>query len=120
MQREMLNAKIHRATITQAHLDYEGSLTIDVELMRAVGITPFERVHVYNINTGDRFETYAIEGAAGSGVIGLNGAAARKGMVGDLVIVATYVQVSEEELAVFTPTIVLVDDDNRIKKHINK
>ncbi|OQX17871.1 MAG: aspartate 1-decarboxylase [Desulfobulbaceae bacterium A2] len=120
MLREMLKAKIHRATITQAHLDYEGSLTIDVDLMHAAGIVPFERVHVYNINTGDRFETYAIEGKAGSGVIGLNGAAARKGMVGDLVIVATYVLVEQTALADFKPTILLVDENNAIKRHINK
>ena len=90
MERQMLRAKLHRATITEADLDYEGSLTIDKDLLDAVGIIPFERVKVYNINNGERFDTYAIEGEAGTGVIGLNGAAARKGMVGDLIIIVTF------------------------------
>jgi len=120
MQREMLKSKIHRATITQANLDYEGSLTVDGDLMRTADMVPFERVHVYNIHTGDRFETYVIEGEAGSGVIGLNGAAARKGMVGDLIIVATYVMVDERELDGYRPTILLVDGANRVTQHINR
>lgn len=111
----MLKAKIHRATVTEADLSYEGSVTVDKELMDAVGLYPFERVHIYNINNGERFETYAIEGAAGSGVIGLNGAAARKGLIGDLIIIVTYAIYSPEELEAFRPKIVVLDKENRIK-----
>ncbi|BCO09150.1 aspartate 1-decarboxylase [Desulfolithobacter dissulfuricans] len=120
MQRTLLKAKIHRATITEADLEYEGSLTIDRELMDAAGIVPFERVKVYNINNGERFDTYAIEGAPGSGVIGLNGAAARKGLVGDLIIIVTYVQVDEQELDGFRPVILLLDEQNKIKDKLDK
>lgn len=116
MLREILRAKLHRATVTEADLNYEGSLTIDKKLMDAVGIAPFERVYVYNINNGERFETYAIVGAPGSGVIGLNGAAARKGMVGDLVIICTYGYTMEEDLTGYQPAIVLLDAQNDIKE----
>ena len=115
MLRTMLKSKIHRATVTHANLHYEGSMTVDRDLLDAVGIVPFERVHVYNINNGERFETYAIEGERGSGVIGLNGAAARKGLVGDLVIIVTYALYSPEELDGHQPKIVLLDSNNRIK-----
>ena len=91
MLRFMLKTKIHRATVTEADVAYEGSITIDRDLMDAAGIVPFEQVGVYNINNGERFETYVIEGDRGTGVIGLNGAAARKGLVGDLIIVAAAV-----------------------------
>ena len=87
MLRVMMKSKIHRATITQAELHYEGSLTISAELMRAADILPYEMVHVYNVSNGNRFETYAIEGEENSGVICLNGAAARQGAVGDLIII---------------------------------
>lgn len=120
MQRFMLKSKIHRATITGADLNYEGSLTVDRDLMEASGLIPFEKIKVYNINNGERFDTYVIEGAAGSGVIGLNGAAARKGMVGDLVIVAAYALVPEEELAGFAPRILLVDERNRVKADLSR
>jgi len=116
----MLNAKIHRATVTQADLDYEGSLTIDKDLMDAVGIRSFERIKVYNINNGERFDTYAIEGPRGSGVIGLNGAAARKGMKGDLIIIVTYGIYSEEELQEYHPRIALLDTQNRVKEMLTK
>ena len=116
MNRQMLKTKLHRATITEANLDYEGSLTIDKNLLEAVGIAPFERVKVYNINNGERFDTYAIEGKRGSGVIGLNGAAARKGMVGDLIIIVTFGFYSEEELEKYYPNIALLDEKNEIKK----
>jgi aspartate 1-decarboxylase len=89
MWRVMLKSKIHRATITEANLAYEGSLTIDADLMRGADILPYEMVHIYNISNGERFQTYAIEGAPGSGVICLNGAAARRGAVGDLIIITT-------------------------------
>ena len=121
MQRHMLKSKIHRATVTEADLQYEGSLTIDKELMDAVDLQPFERVKVYNINNGERFDTYAIEGAAGSGIIGLNGAAARKGMVGDKVIIVSYAFFENDELAAgFTPRIVLLDESNKIKQWLHK
>lgn len=116
----MLRAKLHRATITEANLDYEGSLTIDKDLLDAVGIVPFERVKVYNINNGERFDTYAIEGKRGSGVIGLNGAAARKGMVGDLIIIVTYGFYGNEELSDYHPTIALLNEKNSIKEMLTK
>jgi aspartate 1-decarboxylase len=116
----MLKSKIHRATITEADLHYEGSLTIDKELMAAVDLQPFERVKVYNINNGERFDTYAIEGEAGSGIIGLNGAAARKGLVGDKVIIVSYGFFADEELAGFIPKVVLLDDANKIKQWLHK
>jgi len=113
MVRVMLKSKIHRATITQANLAYEGSLTIDRELMEAADILPYEMVYVYNISNGERFETYAMAGAPGSGIICLNGAAARKGAVGDLVIVTTFATYQPEELPQHAPKIVLVDARNR-------
>lgn len=116
----MLKAKIHRATVTESDIDYEGSLTVDRDLMDAAGIVPFEQVGVYNINNGERFETYVIEGERGTGIIGLNGAAARKGMIGDLIIVATYTAVSENELDMHKPTILLLDSDNNVKEHLDK
>jgi aspartate 1-decarboxylase len=120
MLRSVLKSKIHRATITEADLNYEGSLTIDRSLLEAVDIIQFERIMVYNINNGERFDTYAIEGEAGSGVIGLNGAAARKGHVGDLIIIATYVQLDETELSEFKPSILLLDENNKVKKQLDK
>jgi aspartate 1-decarboxylase len=120
MERQMLRAKLHRATITEADLDYEGSLTIDKNLLDAVGIVPFERIKIYNINNGERFDTYAIEGERGSGVIGLNGAAARKGMVGDLIIIVTFGFYSNEELSDYHPTIALLDEKNGIKEMLTK
>jgi aspartate 1-decarboxylase len=120
MLRQMLKAKLHRATITEADLSYEGSLTIDKNLMDAVGIVPFERVHIYNINNGERFDTYAIIGAPGTGVIGLNGAAARKGMVGDQVIICTYGFSDDgDQAAAYQPTIVLLDERNTIKARLD-
>ena len=120
MRRQMLTAKIQRATITDADLNYEGSLTIDKEILDAVAMRPYERVMVYNINNGERFDTYAIEGEPGSGVIGLNGAAARKGLVGDLIIIVTYASFSEEELSDYSPKIVLLNKSNKIKKWLHK
>ncbi|RUM46593.1 MAG: aspartate 1-decarboxylase [Desulfocapsa sp.] len=120
MHRQMLRAKLHRATITEADLDYEGSLTIDKDLLEAVGIVPFERVKVYNINNGERFDTYAIEGKRGSGVIGLNGAAARKGMVGDLIIIVTFGSYSEDDLQSYHPMIALLNGKNTIKEMLTK
>ncbi len=120
MQRHMLKSKIHRATITDADLNYEGRLTIDKELLSAVDLHPYERVMVYNINNGERFDTYAIEGQPGSGAIGLNGAAARKGLIGDLIIIVSYASFSEEELNDYSPKIVLLNKSNKIKKWLHK
>ena len=115
MLRIMMKSKIHRATITQADMHYEGSLTIAAELMRAADILPYEMVHVYNISNGERFETYAIEGEAETGVICLNGAAARKGAPGDMIIITTYATYEAAELAHHQPKVVLVDQNNRLK-----
>lgn len=111
--RTMMKSKIHRATVTDANLNYVGSITVDRDLLQAADILPYEQVFVLNINTGARFETYAIEGPAGEGDICLNGAAARLAQPGDLVIVLTYAQYEEAELEGFEPTVVHVDAQNR-------
>ncbi len=116
MYRTLCHSKIHRATVTDANLNYQGSLTIDQSLMAAAKIQPYEKVQVVNINNGARFETYAIEGAANSGVICANGAAARLVAPGDLVIILAYGLFSEAELVSFKPTFVYVDEANRILK----
>lgn len=116
MMRYMLKSKIHRATITGANLNYEGSLTVARDIMDAVDMVPFEKINVYNIHNGERFETYVIEGEPGSGVIALNGAAARKGIVGDLIIIVTYCLVDDAVLTGFKPRVALMDSDNRIRK----
>jgi aspartate 1-decarboxylase len=111
----MLGAKIHRATVTQADLHYEGSVTIDRTLLEASGILPHEQVHVWNVTRGTRFTTYALEGAPDSGIICINGAAAHLAGVGDLVIITTFVTVNDEELRTYQPRVILVDGQNRIK-----
>jgi aspartate 1-decarboxylase len=116
MLQYMLKSKIHRATVIEADLNYEGSLTVDKNLMDAVGLSPFERVNIYNINNGERFDTYVIEGSAGSGMIGLNGAAARKGLAGDLIIIVSYALYAPDELPGYRPKIVVLDKDNMIKQ----
>jgi len=110
----MLKSKIHRARVTDANIDYEGSITIDSTLMAAADILPYEQVHVLNINNGARFTTYAIEGEAGKGDICLNGAAARLAVKGDIVIILTYAQVREEEVKGYRPRIVHVNENNAI------
>src|SRR5512138_2031215 len=105
----VLKSKIHRATLTGADLNYEGSVTIDKELMKAANILPYELVHIVNINNGHRFETYAIEGPAGSGSICLNGAAARLGHVGDLIIILTYGSMPYDQAKEAKPILVKVD-----------
>jgi aspartate 1-decarboxylase len=115
----MMKSKIHRARVTQVDLDYEGSITIDRALMEASDILPFERVEVLNINNGARFSTYAIEGVANSGIIGINGAAARLVAKGDIVLILSYCQVSDEEAINMTPNIVRVDSQNRIIVHLS-
>ncbi len=108
----MLKSKIHRAVITQAELDYVGSITIDEQLMEAAGLVEYERVHVVNVNSGSRIETYVIAGQRGSGVICLNGAAARAGQKGDPVIIMAYADMTPDEAAVQRPKVVFVDEKN--------
>lgn len=112
----LMKAKLHRATVTQADLDYEGSIAIDADLLDAAGIFPHEQVDVLNITNGARFTTYAIEAPRGSKVIGVNGAAARLVQKNDLVIVVTYCQMPAEEARNYAPTVVLLDEGNLIKK----
>ena len=114
MQRTMCKGKIHRATVTQANLNYVGSITIDVDLLEAADIYPYEKVQVVNVNNGSRLETYTIAGARGSGVICLNGAAARHAAEGDIVIIISYGQYDEEEIRSLEPCLVFVDAGNRI------
>lgn len=114
MQRIMLRAKIHRATVTQCDLNYEGSCGIDQDLLEAADIREFEKIELYNINNGERFSTYAIVGKRGSGEISLNGAAARLAQLGDLLIICTYAPMSHAEVAEYQPKIVFVNDKNRI------
>jgi aspartate 1-decarboxylase len=111
----MLKSKIHRVTITEAHLDYEGSITIDEALMEAADILPYEKVNIYNVSNGERFSTYVIKGKRNSGVIGLNGAAARKGSRGDLIIIASYVAVDDDEAHDWTAKCVFVGENNIIQ-----
>lgn len=118
MQFSLLKCKIHRATITSCDLDYEGSISIDVELMEKAGLLAFERVDVVNINNGERLTTYAIEAPAGSGMIGLNGAAARKAMCGDKVIIIAYCSVKKSKAASHKPVILLMDEKNKITEII--
>lgn len=113
MDRTLLKSKIHRATVTGADLHYEGSISIDTELMKAADIYEFEKVEIYNINNGERFSTYVING--GKGEIGLNGAAARLVQKGDLVIIASYANYNEEEVKDHKTKLVFVDGNNSIK-----
>lgn len=116
MEYTLLKSKIHRAVVTQAELNYVGSITIDAELMRKADICEYEKVQVVDIDNGERLETYVIAGEAGSGIICLNGAAARKVCVGDKVIIMTYVQIRKEELDNFIPKVVFVGMDNKIER----
>jgi aspartate 1-decarboxylase len=113
MQLTLLKGKIHRATITQCDLNYEGSISVDSALMERAGILPHEQVDVLNINNGERFTTYAIPAAAGSGIIGVNGAAARLAQKGDLVIIVAYARMEEAEAKSFQPRVLLVDAKNK-------
>ena len=114
MFRQMLRAKIHRATVTDACLDYEGSLTVDEDLLDAAGIMPYEAIVISNLNNGERFTTYAMAGKRGSGDVVLNGPTARKGAVGDQVIIFCYEYYGEEEIKRHAPRIIQVDGRNRI------
>ena len=116
MNRTMFRSKIHRATVTMSELYYEGSITVDKQLLEAADILPFEKVQVVNLNSGSRLETYTLEGPAGSGMICLNGPAARLGAVGDEVIIITYETMSDEMAKKHKPKIVLVDKNNQVSK----
>lgn len=112
---DILKSKIHLATVTHSELHYEGSLTIDENLMNLSNILPHEKVQVVNVNNGARFETYAIKGEKNSGTIGLNGPAARLGQVGDKIIIITYARMTPEEANVFVPKIIFLDGRNKVK-----
>ncbi|CCO08678.1 aspartate 1-decarboxylase [Desulforamulus hydrothermalis] len=116
----MFKSKIHRATVTEANLNYMGSITIDKDLMEAAGILPHEKVQVVNNNNGARLETYVIEGEPGSGVICLNGAAARQAQPGDTVIIIAYTMLDEREARTFKPRVVMVDENNKITRVIQE
>jgi len=114
--REVLKSKIHRARVTRANLDYEGSISIDASLLEVADIRPFEKVDIYNITNGERFSTYAIPAPPDSGEIQINGAAAHKANPGDLIIIVSYISLSDEHLRTWNPRVVLVNSDNTIRK----
>ena len=114
MPRIMLKSKIHRATVTDANLNYMGSISIDVKLMEAAGIAPYEQVSIYNITNGERFETYAQAVERGSGEVCINGAAAHRAKPGDLIIIACYAVINEDKIAGFKPKIIQVNEQNQI------
>ncbi len=116
LRRSLLKSKIHRATVTHADIDYEGSLTLDSELLAAADILPFEEVHVWNVTRGSRLRTYAMAGPAKSGIVCINGAAAHLAHPGDLVIIATFTQVDDSVARTWRPRVILVDGNNRIKE----
>jgi aspartate 1-decarboxylase len=116
MFRTLLKSKIHRATVTDCELHYEGSCAIDEDLLDAADMVENEQVHIWNINNGERFVTYAIRGQRGSGIVSVNGSAARRASVGDLIIIAAFGTVAEEKVTDHLPKLVFVDEDNRIKQ----
>jgi aspartate 1-decarboxylase len=118
MQREMFKSKIHRATVTMAELYYEGSITIDKNLLDAADILPYEKVQVVNVNTGTRLETYTMTGPAGSGMVCLNGPAARLGTVGDEIIIISYCIIDDKEANSFKPKVILVNKNNQMEKEL--
>lgn len=120
MQRTMLKSKLHRVTVTHSELHYEGSCAIDQDLLDAADIREYQQIDIYNVNNGERFTTYAISAERGSGIISVNGAAARKAAPGDLLIIATYAAYDEEELAKFEPDLIYVDSRNRIMNQRHK
>lgn len=119
MLRSMMKSKIHQATVTEANLQYEGSITIDADLMKAAELLPGEQVHIVNLNNGSRIETYTVEGAAGSGTVCMNGAAARWAQVGDVVIIISYGLMEDKEARQLKPRIVFVDRNNRIREAVS-
>lgn len=120
MRRVMLKSKIHRATVTEANLDYEGSLTIDEDLLEAADILPNEQVHVWDVTNGSRLTTYALVGRRGSGIICVNGAGAHLIKPGDLIIIATYTTLKDKEARRYKPLVVFVDAENRVKPPAGK
>lgn len=116
MQRIMLKSKLHRVTVTHAELHYEGSCAIDEDLIEAADLLEYQKIDIYNVNNGERFSTYVIRAERGSGIISLNGAAARRGSAGDLVIIASYGLMDEQEARNYQPRLVYVDDKNRITR----
>jgi aspartate 1-decarboxylase len=119
MQRIMLKSKLHRVTVTHSELEYEGSCAIDVSLLEAANIKEYEQISIYNITNGQRFITYAIQAEKNSGIISINGAAARKCQVGDRIIIATYGQFSEAEAAAHQPKLVYLNQDNTVERTAN-
>ena len=115
MQRTMLKSKLHRVTATHAYLHYEGSCAIDEDLLEAANIKEYEQIDIWNVNNGERFITYAIKGQRGSGMISVNGSAARRAAVGDILIIATFAAMSDEESRQYAPKLVYVNEENRIK-----
>ncbi|HMM54447.1 MAG TPA: aspartate 1-decarboxylase [Candidatus Desulfobacillus sp.] len=120
MQRTMLKAKLHRVTVTHSELNYEGSCAIDQNLLDAADIREYQQIDIYNVNNGERFTTYAIAAERASGIISVNGAAARRAAPGDLLIIATYAAYDEAELAGFAPNLVYVDSRNRVMNQRHK
>jgi len=116
MIRTFLRSKIHMATVTRVDVDYEGSLSLDEDLMKAAGLSPYERVEVYNVTNGERFSTYLIRGEKGSRDVGVYGAAGHRASAGDRIIIASYAFLAGDEIGSFTPKIVVLDDGNRIKE----
>ncbi len=116
MFRTLLKSKIHRVAVTDCELHYEGSCAIDEDLLAAANLSENEQIHIWNINNGERFVTYAIRGQRGSGIISVNGSAARRAAVGDLIIIAAFAQVPEDQVAGFAPKLVFVDANNRIQE----
>lgn len=119
MQSMMLKAKLHRARVTHSELEYEGSCAIDGKLLEMSGIREYEQIHIYNVTNGERFVTYAIRAEEGSGVISVNGAAAHKASPGDIVIIAAFVGLSQQELAAYKPTLIYLDEQNRVVRSAN-
>ena len=119
MQLTLLKSKLHRACVTHAELDYDGSCAIDSRLLDAAGIIPYEQIQIYNITNGERFITYAIKADAGSGIVSVNGAAAHKARVGDRVIICTYTQMEAAAARVFKPKLIYLDERNRIVRTAN-
>lgn len=116
MQLTLLKCKIHRATVTEVHLDYEGSCAIDEDLLEAAGMREFEQIHIWNVTNGERLVTYAIRGKRGSGMISINGSAAHKARKQDIVIIAAFAQMSDQEALGHAPRMIYVDAANRIKR----
>ncbi|MBF0214070.1 MAG: aspartate 1-decarboxylase [Magnetococcales bacterium] len=116
MEISLLKCKLHRATVTETHVDYEGSCAIDETLMESAGLREFEQIHLWNVNNGERLTTYAIRAARGSGTISVNGSAAHKARNGDILIIAAFVSMTPEEAESFAPTLVYVDADNRVAR----